>query len=242
VHPTAEAGFGAAADLYEQGRPGYPDEALRWLTHRLRLRPGATVLDLAAGTGKLSHALAATGVDVVAVEPVAAMRAAIHSGVRTLDGTAEAIPLEGGAADAVTVGQAFHWFDGDAALREIHRVLRPDGALALLWNVRRMEDPIHAAIEEVVAPHVESVPRHRVGAWRGAFERTTLFGPFEQVEFAHEQRLDADGLVARVGSISAIAALPDHERRPVLGRIRALAGPGTVTLRYRCRVQVADRI
>ena len=199
------------------------------------------MLDLAAGTGKLSHALGATGADVVAVEPVSAMRAAIRSGIRTLDGTAEAIPLGDGAADAVTVGQAFHWFDGDAALREIHRVLRPDGALALLWNVRRMEDPIHAAIEEVVLPHVESVPRHRVGAWRGAFGRTTLFGPFEQVEFAHEQRLDADGLVARVGSISAIAALPDHERRPVLARIRALAGPSTVTLRYRCRVQVADR-
>lgn len=179
---------------------------------------------------------------MVAVEPVAAMRAGIRSSIRTLDGTAEAIPLDAGAVDAVTVGQAFHWFDGDAALAEIHRVLRSDGALALLWNVRRMEDPLHAEIEEVIAPHVETVPRHRVGAWRAAFERTVLFGSLESVEFPHEQRLDADGLVARVGSISAIAALPDHERRPVLDQIRALAGPGAVTLRYRCRAQVADRL
>lgn len=201
------------------------------------------MLDLAAGTGKLSHAIAATGAEVVAVEPVAEMRAAIGPGVRAMDGAAEAIPLRDGAVDAVTVGQAFHWFDGDAALAEIHRVLRDGGGLALLWNVQAMENPIHAAIEKVIAPHVEGVPRHRVGTWRAAFESTTLFGPLEEAKFAHEQRLDAEGLVARVGSISAVAAMAQPDRSAVLDRVRALADPDrAVTLPYVCRVQVADRI
>jgi SAM-dependent methyltransferase len=242
VHPIATAGFGASAGPYDRGRPGYPSAAIRWLTDRVGLRPGIAVVDLAAGTGKLSHSLAATGVQVIAVEPLEAMRAAIGSGIRALEGTAEAIPLEQASADVVTVGQAFHWFDGDAALAEIHRVLCPGGSLALLWNVRRMEDPIHAAIEELIEPHCDSVPRHRTVSWRDAFERTRLFGPLEEVEFSHDQRVDAEGLAAHVGSISAIGALPDSERRQVLERARSLAGRGDVILRYRCEVQVADRV
>jgi ubiquinone/menaquinone biosynthesis C-methylase UbiE len=242
VHPVAAAGFGSSADSYDKGRPGYPAAAIRWLAHRVGLGPGATVIDLAAGTGKLTDPLAETGADVIAVEPVEAMRAAIQAGVRAIEGTAEAIPLASASADAVTVGQAFHWFDGDAALAEIHRVLRPGGSLALLWNVRRMEDPIHAAIEELVAPYYEGVPRHRQGKWRDAFERTSLFGPMEQAEFPNEQQLDPEGLADRFGSTSVIAALPDAERRDLLDRIRAFAKGGPVTLRYRCRVQVAERL
>jgi SAM-dependent methyltransferase len=241
VHPIATAGFGASAHLYDKGRPSYPRAAIRWLTHRIGLRPGVTVVDLAAGTGKLSHALAATGSEVIAVEPVEAMRRAIPSGIRAVAGTAEAIPLAQASVDAVTVGQAFHWFDGDKALAEIHRILRPGGSVALLWNVQRMEDPIHLAIEELIAPHCDSVPRHRTVRWRDAFERTSLFGPFEQVEFPNEQTLGAEGLAARVGSISAIGALPERERGHLLDRVRSLAGSGEVTLRYTCQVQVADR-
>jgi SAM-dependent methyltransferase len=198
-----------------------------------------TIVDLAAGTGKLSRPPAATGARVVAVEPVEAMRAAIGPGIEAVEGTAEAIPLTDNSADAVTVGQAFHWFDGDCALAEIHRVLRPGAWLALVWNARRLEDPIEAAIEKVIAPHCEQVPRHRRGAWRDAFARTELFGPLNEVTFPQSQQLDAEGLAARVGSISAIAALPDQERARVLARIRKLAGAGTVVLRYRCEVQVA---
>jgi SAM-dependent methyltransferase len=242
VHPIAAAGFGSAADAYERGRPEYPSAAIHWLARRVGLRAGVTVVDLAAGTGKLSRPLAATGARVIAVEPVEAMRRAIGPGVETVEGTAEAIQLPDGSAGVVTVGQAFHWFDGDAALAEIHRVLRAAGALALLWNARRMEDRIHATIEDLINPHCERIPRHRTQAWRGAFARTELFGPLEEMQFPHEQTLDAEGLAAQLGSISAIAALPEDERSRILERIRSLAGTGQVTLRYICEVHVAERV
>jgi SAM-dependent methyltransferase len=241
VHPIAAAGFGSSADAYERGRPGYPAAAIRWIARQLRLQEGVTVVDLAAGTGKLGRAIAATGARVIAVEPVKAMRRAIGLGLEAVEGTAEAIPLPDGSVDLVTVGQAFHWFDGDAALAEIHRVLRPGGSLALFWNVRRLEDPIQAAIEKLIQPHCENIPRHRTGAWREAFARTRLFGPLEKTSFPHEQLLDADGLALRVGSISAIAALREAERSQLLGTIRSLAGKDRVRLRYVCEVQVAER-
>jgi ubiquinone/menaquinone biosynthesis C-methylase UbiE len=159
LHPTAEQGFGRAAAQYERARPGYPQAALEHLARRLGLGPGRTVIDLAAGTGKLTRPLLAGGSEVIAVEPVAAMRAALPREATVFDGTAEHIPLAAGAADAVTVGQAFHWFDGDAALAEIHRVLRHGGALALIWN-RRLDDPVNRAIDALLAPHRPGAPTH----------------------------------------------------------------------------------
>jgi SAM-dependent methyltransferase len=241
IHVAAERGFGRGADMYERGRPEYPAAAIRWLSRRLGLGPGVCVVDLAAGTGKLTRPLAASGARVIAVEPVAAMRAAIGPGLEAVDGRAEAIPLSDGTVDAVTVGQAFHWFDHDAALPEIHRVLRADGWLALVWNAHRMEDPIHTAIERLVKPFFAGVPRHRTASWRLALERTDLFAGSGSRRFAHRQRLDADGLADRVGSISVIAALPEAEREPVLARVRALAADGPVTLRYRCEIELLQR-
>lgn len=242
IHPIAESGFSSTADAYERGRPDYPPSAVRWLTERLELREGTVVVDLAAGTGKLSRPLRDSGARVIAVEPVEAMRKDVGPGIEALDGTAEAIPLGDGAADALTVGQAFHWFDGDVALTEIHRVLRRAGRLALIWNVRRMEDPIHLAIEELIAPYCEQVPRHRSGAWRDAFQRTALFGSFEEAAFPNQQLLDAEGLAARIGSTSAIAALPEHKRETILDAARSLARSGPVELHYICEIQVTQRV
>ena len=239
IHRVAAGGFSRSARAYERGRPGYPRAAVRHVV--ARIPADAEVLDLAAGTGKLTRSLAAAGLEVVAVEPVAEMRAALPGGVRALEGTAEAIPLADGAVDAVTVGQAFHWFDGDAALAEIHRVLRPGGLLALLWNRRVEEDHVNVAIDELLAPHRAGMPTHRADAWRAAFDRTKLFGPLEESVFGNEQRLDAAGLEARVGSISYIAALEAPERERVLERARALAGEGSVTVPYRTEVHVCRR-
>jgi ubiquinone/menaquinone biosynthesis C-methylase UbiE len=198
----------------------------------LGLREGRTVVDLAAGTGKLSRPLAALGVRVVAVEPVAEMRALIEPPIEARDGTAEEIPVADGVADAVTVAQAFHWFDGDRALAEIHRVLAPDGALALIWNRRREDDEVTAAVEEIIDPYRGDTPHHRSGRWRDAFDRTKLFGRLEERRFDNLQELDGEGLALRFGSVSFVAALPDAERETVLERLRTLAADGPARIRY----------
>ncbi len=139
VHEVAERGFGRAAGEYERGRPGYPPGAVDFLVRELGLAPGRTVLDVGAGTGKLTRLLQPSGARVLALEPVAGMReqlVAAVPGVELVGGTAEAIELSDAAVDAVTSATAFHWFDTEPALREFHRVLAPGGRLALLWNAR----------------------------------------------------------------------------------------------------------
>jgi ubiquinone/menaquinone biosynthesis C-methylase UbiE len=243
VHDAAARGFARSAGAYDRARPEYPSEAIDWLAGRLGLGPGRTVLDLAAGTGKLTRPLAQRGADVIAVEPVAEMRARIGPAARALDGTAEAIPLEAASVDAVTVGQAFHWFDGPAALAEIHRVLRPGGALGLIWNSRPREDPLHAAIEALVAPLRDrhAAPTHQTSAWRAAFATTTLFGPLEERTLEHRVLHDADALVDRVRSTSVVGALDDAAQAELLARVRELAAAGPVELRYVCELFVCDR-
>jgi SAM-dependent methyltransferase len=242
LHRAASEGYGRAAAAYERGRPGYPAAAVEFLAARLGLGPGRTVVDLAAGTGKLTRPLLASGADVVAVEPVAEMRAALPAGARALEGTAEAIPLADASADVVTVAQAFHWFDVDAALAEIHRVLRGGGALVLVWNRRRMDDPLNRAIDELIAPYRGHTPGLRANVWRAAFERTDLFDEFEEQAFPNEQSLDADGLAARIASISFIAALDEAERADVIRAARALAGDGRVTIPHDTEVMVSERL
>ncbi|MCU1502912.1 MAG: methyltransferase, partial [Ilumatobacteraceae bacterium] len=151
--------FDATAAAYELGRPGYPLAAIDWWAAQGAFPAGGRVLDLAAGTGKLTRALVDRGCEVVAVEPLANMRAQLADvlpAVALLDGTAEAIPLPDASIDSVFVGQAFHWFDQPAALAEIHRVLRPGGGLGLIWN-----DEDRSQHEEWVA--LVSAVKHEVG-------------------------------------------------------------------------------
>jgi SAM-dependent methyltransferase len=245
IHPSARA-YQIAAGDYERGRPDYPDEAGRWLAERLDLRPERRVVDIAAGTGKLTRALVATGAKVVAVEPVAGMReqlAAVLPDVEVLDGVAEAIPLDDAAVDAATVGQAFHWFDGDRALLEIHRIARPCCRLAVVYNRRRLENPLQAALDAILRPLHEQTPAHRGGRWRQAFARTRLWTAVEGDELPHVQLLDREGVVARAASSSFIAALPRERRAAVLDQVRAVvkrrAEP--IELPYVCKLTVWQR-
>ena len=235
IHPTAARGFVRGAEAYERGRPGYAPEAVQWLSERLGLGPGRVVLDLAAGTGKLTRQLVGTGASVLAVEPLEPMRQQLERAVReveALEGTAEQIPLPNASVDAVTVAQAFHWFRFEEALVEIHRVLRAQGGLALVWNERDLDDPLQAAIERVIARHRELLGEFR--NWREPFQSSALFSPVESRAFRLEQLLDVDTLVDTVGSRSYIAALPDADRNSVLARIRALTAdkPEPISLAY----------
>jgi SAM-dependent methyltransferase len=235
VHRAAATGFARSVEAYERARPEYPPEAIAFLARELDLRPGRRVVDLAAGSGKLSRPLAKLGCEVIAVEPVDEMRAAIGPGIEALAGTAESMPLADDSADAVTVGQAFHWFDGPKALAEIERVLRRGGALALVWNRRPVESSeLHAAISEIMAPYRRDAPSHGSGAWRDTFAGRDL----REERFDFVQRLDADGLADRVGSTSFIAALEEPERARVLERVRALVDGGAVDVPYVCEVHV----
>jgi SAM-dependent methyltransferase len=235
VHPAAAKGFARLVEAYERARPDYQPEAIAWLARELDLRPGRTVIDLAAGSGKLTRPLAALGCEVIAVEPVAEMRAAIGPTARALEGTAEAIPLPDDSADAVTVAQAFHWFDGPKALAEIERVLRPGGALALVWNRRPSESSaLHAQISAIMAPYRGDAPSHGSGLWREAFAGREL----TEWRFEFSQRLDADGLADRVGSTSFVAALDEADRAPLLARVRALADDGPVDVPYVCELHL----
>jgi SAM-dependent methyltransferase len=246
IHEDARRGFGRAADAYERGRPGYPAKAIRWLERRLELGPGKTVVDVAAGTGKLTRELLESGATVVAVEPVAAMRAVLEQVVpeaTALDGTAEALPLGAESVDAILVAQAFHWFDGPAALVEFHRVLRRGGRFALIWNRRLREQPLWRAISEITEPYRHATPSHHRGEWRETVTATVLFTRVDELETPLEQVLDADQLVDRIGSTSFIAALGDAERMQVLDRLRAVAAEagGRVRLGYVTEAYVYQR-
>jgi ubiquinone/menaquinone biosynthesis C-methylase UbiE len=243
IHRSAAAGYARAPAAYELGRPGYPQDAMAFLAERLGLEQGTVVLDLAAGTGKLTRELLATGAEVVAVEPVAEMRAALadsRRSVRAFSGTAEAIPLADGSVDAVTVGQAFHWFRGEEALAEIHRVLRPGGRLGLVWNLRDESVPWVAELTRIMEPYRGSAPRAGSGAWRQAFERATLFEPLEHATFRQTHRLTPEKVAARVASVSFIAALDAAQQAAVLGLVRELLDRDPAT-RGRAEIELPYR-
>ena len=224
IHEAAQ-GFELAPKPYEIGRPSYPQEAIDRLVAELEIAHGVRVLDLAAGTGKLTRRLVPTGADLVAVEPVGAMRATLAASlpdVETLEGTAEAIPLPDASVDAVVVGQAFHWFDGDAALEEIHRVLRPGRKLGLIWNVKDETVDWIEKLGGIMESYRGDAPRVASGAWKAAFERTKLFTPLERARFSFVHEADFAAVVARVTSVSFIAALPPAEFARVVDRVRQL--------------------
>jgi SAM-dependent methyltransferase len=210
------ASFASVAEAYERARPEYPAEAVRWLAGE---SPGH-VVDLAAGTGKLSRVLVRLGHRVTAVEPLPEMleqlRAAVPA-VVAVAGSAESVPLEDASADAVVAGQAFHWFDPGPALREIARVLRPDGTLGLIWNVRDESVPWVAELSDRIGG--ERVDATDV---RAEIDATNLYGPVERQEWHWRQQLDRERLRDLVLSRSYCASLPDDERQPVLDAVDRL--------------------
>jgi SAM-dependent methyltransferase len=232
----AGAGFTAGAEAYERGRPSDPQTAVDFLIGELGIGPGRLVVDLAAGTGKLTRLLVPTEADVVAVEPVSAMRQQLQNAlprVPVAAGTAEAIPIGPERVDAVTVAQAFHWFDAPRALAEIAGVLRPGGGMGLIWNERDESVPWVKELGRVIRWDV-CMP-YRVGTdWRTVVDASGRFTPMGRQQFAYGQEVDVDGLVDRVASTSYVAAMTEAERTPLLERVRALVDgfPPRFTLPY----------
>jgi SAM-dependent methyltransferase len=234
VHQAATA-FEGAAPVYEDSRPGYPTEAVEWLSGVLGLGPGRRVVDLAAGTGKLTRALIGRTGSVIAVEPVAGMRRTLAASTAAASGgadgaslsvvaaVAQALPFGDSTIDALSVAQGFHWFATEEAVAELHRVLREGGGLGLIWNHRDPADPLQDALTEIMAPARGETPQYDRGTWRRALEPSELFVPEGEFHWPWRQPVDVEGVADRVASVSFIAALPEAEKSRLLDRVRAVA-------------------
>jgi len=240
VHEVASSGFGAEADAYERSRPSYPPDAVAWIVDALDISPGRVVADVAAGTGKFTRLLAPTGAWLVAVEPVEGMRARLPR-MPTTAAAAEALPFADHSLDAITVAQAFHWFDAAVALEQFHRVLRPGGRVALVWNARDRSVPWVDRVWSIMDRVEKRAPWRAHDEWReAAFVDTPFFGPLHEATFRHEQVLSPADVVERVRSVSHVAVLPPAQQDALLDEVRALlrddpatAGRDEVALPYR---------
>jgi SAM-dependent methyltransferase len=210
-HAAHANAFGPAAEIYERGRPQYPAEALDWL-----LPPGARrIVDLGAGTGKLTRQIRDRGLEVVAVDPSDGMLAQLERsvpGVPAVLGRAERIPLPAGSADAVLVAQAWHWVDPARAVPEVARILSPGGRLGLIWNLRDERAGWVRRLGEIIGSP-ESDRQTQVGA---------PFGPVEITHFDWIHTIGPEDLVDLVASRSSIILMPAHERAAVLREVRQL--------------------
>jgi SAM-dependent methyltransferase len=206
--------FAGVAAAYERARPGYPDDAVRWLVGEAP----ADVVDLGAGTGKLTRSLVAAGHRVTAVEPLPEMIAHLRSALPEIDvvtAGAEAIPLPAASADVVVVAQAFHWFEHEPALREIARVLRPGGRIALVWNTRDESEPWVKTLSDAALGRETIDDRDAIEP----IDDSGLFDAVERASFRHVQELDLGTLLDLVRSRSYCAVLTPAEQAPVLGRV-----------------------
>jgi SAM-dependent methyltransferase len=222
----AALGFATGAGAYERARPSYPPEAIALIVDKLALGPSTTLVDLAAGTGKLTRLLAPTGARIIAVEPVEGMRRELAEkvpGIEVRDGTAEHMPLDDGAAGALTVGQAFHWFDFQKALAEIARVLRPGGGMAMVWNRRDESTPWVARMSEIIEWHDRPLPKYDAIDWEAEVAAAGAFTPLLHVEVPYEHVIDRAMLRDRVYSVSYIAKMDEAERTRLGDEVVALA-------------------
>ena len=238
VHATSWRSEDAGA-AYERGRPDYPADAVAFIADLV----GERVLDLAAGTGKLTRLLAPSVPRLLAAEPMEGMQRqlrAVLPDVPLLSANAEALPFRDGVLDAITVAQAFHWFRADEALAELHRVLRSGGRLVLVWNKRDLTVPWVRRMTEILDRYERLAPREDMDAWRPAFDRTQLFSPLQQRGFRHEQVLD--DLVDRVSSMSFVIVMPAEERARLLDEIDALVEERPIRLPYDAHVDWCERL
>lgn len=221
------------AETYDRVRPPYFAPLLDRAADALQLNPSSCVLDLAAGTGRLTRELTKRFARVIAVEPDDQMRERIDVGT-ALAGTAEAIPVEADSVDAVFVGEAFHWFEATSALQEIARVLRLRGGLALIYaHWWETQPPVPEAAIALLRAVYDRTLGERRPPWRKAFEETTLFEPLRFESFEEEMPVDPETLLALYSTTSSLAALDDEARAALLGQVRShLSGPYRLPIKH----------
>jgi SAM-dependent methyltransferase len=241
-HSAPADAFGRAAREYERGRPEWPAELIDRVVERLGLGPRATVLDLGAGTGKLTRALVPRFVHVYAVEPDDEMRRVLEEvvpGAEARAGHAGSIPLGAGAVDAVFSAEAFHWFATRETVDEIERVVAPRGGLAIFWNIP--EDDMEPQLGEEAEALIEAafrrggapgLPRVLSGEWRECF-RGSRFGEIHEESLERWIVSDRERWIANLLSVSSIAVLPVDERAALAKRLRELAPEGEYRRRFR---------
>jgi SAM-dependent methyltransferase len=252
VHKAAQVGFSTQAGAYTQGRPDYPDELSNWLRRTVGIEAQASVVDLGAGTGKFTRLLAPLTDHLTAVEPVEAMRREFAKSLpdtTIVPGTANALPLADGTVDAVVCAQAFHWFANDAVLAEIHRVLKPEGRLGLIWNVRDESVDWVAEITRIITPYEGDTPRFHTGQWRQPFSGPHFAHP-ELTCFNYSHSGPAETVIMnRFLSVSFIAALPEAEKAVVTEQLRelikthpALRGRDSIDFPYQTQAYLCRRL
>jgi SAM-dependent methyltransferase len=245
VHDVAQRGFDSGAGAYDRSRPSYPPDAVEWIVAHLHLRPGMTCCDLAAGTGKLSALLVPSGARLLAVEPVEGMRDLLHASlpsVTAVAGVAETLPFRDASLDAVTIAQAFHWFDADRAFAELARVVRPGGGVALVWNARDRSVDWVDALWSIMDRVEKRAPWRDHERWSdSALGDRHGFGPLVQAVFHHRQMLDVQGVLDRFASVSHVAVLPEAERAAVLDEVRGVLATHPDT-RDRSEVAIPYRV
>ncbi|MEV6773758.1 methyltransferase domain-containing protein [Nocardia sp. NPDC051030] len=229
LHARRANSFGSQAAVYSEHRPDYPLAGIRWALESVADLAGPEVLDLGAGTGKLTGGLLELGARVTAIEPDDSMRAELerlYPKVPTASGTAESIPLPDNSVDAVLVGQAFHWFNQSEAFPEIARVLRPGGVLAAFWNAP--DDTVDWVTELDKISHSSASFTQRTS---NSLPAHPLFHPFERSDFPHTHRCTAETLTTTISTHSHILVISPEERTQLLSRMMTLlrANPETAT-------------
>lgn len=241
--------FSDRVENYVKARPGYPKEVILLLESKCGLTHAATVVDVGCGTGMLAKLFADYGCRVIGVEPNGPMREAGkqflsgYPNVEVVDGTAEAIPLPGTSVDFITAGQAFHWFNQKEARHEFMRILKPNGWAVLIWNDRevtgsKFADAYEAMLRKYGTDYAEIQQRGKAAA--STFEQFFGNSALEKAEFPNNQRLDREGLVARVLSASYMPNIGHPQHSAMMDEVdriyRENEKNGTVEMKYETRV------